>query len=122
MCVMFSAVWSGHVAGDRASQGVYRGPKLETRYRSKKPRRGKPPAGPSQMASNNPVGTRVVFRRVREYYRPPSRSVFSYGLYRLLGYPLPLPGLGPKGDYSSYYCTVPGNVIHYTRSRDDIDQ
>ena len=35
VCVMFSAVWSGHVAGDRASQGAYRGPKLETRYRSK---------------------------------------------------------------------------------------
>ena len=35
VCVLFSAVWSGHVAGDRASQGAYRRPKLETRYRSK---------------------------------------------------------------------------------------
>src|SRR6266516_7388903 len=35
VCVMFSAGVSGHVAGDRASYGAYRGPKLETKYRSK---------------------------------------------------------------------------------------
>ena len=35
VCVMFIGGVSGHVAGDRASQGAYRGPKLETRYRSK---------------------------------------------------------------------------------------
>ena len=33
--IMFSGGVSGHVAGDRASRGAYRGPKLETRYRSK---------------------------------------------------------------------------------------
>ena len=30
---MFNGGGSGHVAGDRASQGAYAGPQLETRYK-----------------------------------------------------------------------------------------